>query len=389
MNVVIDQARGELVIGRLLAAFRNLEYPYEETWALPQTFIPPAIKDDPLLMARFLFYCCHYMRGTIKSDLAVQRLISMWHARPDFFDPYKVAKLGSPTELADLLQQYIGYKVAEIAPFWIENSRRLVTLWQGDPRLIFADVTTPEEMYQRITNKKGRGFLGFQEKMASMLLYFLLHARLMPSLSASPPVDFHLLRIMIGTEVLIPETREERKLRYEHAEPKGRAFLEWYGKEHGVEAIDLGDALWMLSVVLCSQAPGNMSVGRKRDVTGKKIYPKPLEVSWKNPNHRKAYLASCGRCPIEAFCRWNVMSGDYYQTGSLNNRPRERPNGKDLFPLFGEGLPSHHRKAPKDAEPKMEIFIPRPAIEHFFGEVDLGKRPRRFVPNTSPEEPPE
>lgn len=300
MDVQIDWPRAELVCGQLLTALRAKTFPYGETWALPQTFIPERIKSDSLLHARFLFYTCHYMRGTIKSDHAVRRLVTLWKTHPEFFDPLYVSSLNSIETLFEELDRLIGYKTKEIAPFWKENSRRLATHWGGDPRRIFDSVTNAEEMYRVLTNKAAKkvvheheqGFFGFQKKMASMLAYFLMEAGLVAPFTASPPVDFHLVRVLLATRVLTVSDMGVRKLRYDHLTPKGIEVLERYGHEHNENLVELGNALWMLSVVLCSQAPGNGSSGRRKGVHGKKIYPKRVDVLWSNPQHVTAYLGS-------------------------------------------------------------------------------------------------
>ncbi|MDB5264919.1 MAG: hypothetical protein JWN64_490 [Parcubacteria group bacterium] len=346
MTVHIDWSQAEIVCGQLLAALRNKQYPYGEDWALPQTFIPKEIRQDPLLWARFLFYICHYMRGTIKSDHAVRQLVRVWEEHPEYFDPFSVVNSVSQQELQDVLGAKIPYKKEEIAHFWYENSCRLVQFWQGDPRTIFDEVTSAADMYERITNKRirgkkpetadhfGWGFLGFQEKMASMLAYYLMEANLVAEFTASPPVDFHLCRILVASRVLVDDEDRTGKLRYEQVAPKGIEVLEGYCRKHNVSLVELGNALWMLSVVMCGRSPGNTSSAVQRDENNKKIYPEPNEVNWNNSAHQKAYLLTCAICPLELECQFNVFPGAYYQTGEIRTRIRERMPLLKETPLF-------------------------------------------------------
>lgn len=389
MLVEINWPKAKAICGQLLAALRTTQYPYGETWALPQTFIPSAITDDPVTHARFLFYSCHYMRGTIKSDLAIKRLIILHHRHPKLFDPEYASQQSSFDLLFEQLGELIGYKTVEISRYWQENSRRLVTHWNGDPRAIFAEVVDAESLYRFSTNARAegheddertKGFLGFQKKMASMLAYFLMDAKLVAPFTASPPVDFHLVRIMLATGILTatPE-REDEVLRYEHLTPAGIKVLERYATEHEVSLVELGNALWMLSVVLCSRAPGNMSSGRKKGVHGKAIQPVPLMIDWDNAAHRAAHLASCGSCPLESSCTFNVPSGPYYQGGKLEIRRRNVPSADVLHPLM-PGLPGAPRTVTRRALPVADYVFatPRnqPSILLFEG-LPIQHRPKR------------
>lgn len=365
MTVSIDWQRADVVCGQLLAAFREKVYPYGEAWALPQSFITEDIRKDPLTHARFLFYVCHYMRGSIKSDFAVQQLVKVWQKHPHFFDPFIAGDARRFEEIDTVLADVLKYKHDEITRFWQENSRRLASHWEGDPRRIFDSVTNAADMYKRVTNKRIRGtrpdsvdhadwgFLGFQEKMASMLAYFLMDAKLVQDFSASPPVDFHLIRVMLASRVLVISEDREKKLRYEHLTPYGIEVLETYGRDNSLSLVELGNALWMLSVVLCSRAPGNISSGRKKGENGKKIHPLPRPVDWENPQHRQAYFRTCGVCPLESLCELNVFSGPYYQVGELVFALRKRLDmGELLSPLFGD-LPGHigPKKVPSKKKP--------------------------------------
>lgn len=347
MTVSIDWDRAEVVCGELLAAFRGKTYPYGEAWALPQTFITDAIKKDPLVHGRFLFYVCHYMRGKIKSDYAVKQLVGMWEKSPHLFDPKIAMQAERFEELTQTLEGVLRYKFLEIARFWQENTRRLVLHWNADPRRIFDDVDSADDMYRFITNKKIRGvrpkdsehsdwgFVGFQEKMASMLAYYLMEAKLVADFSASPPVDFHLIRVMLATKMLVVCESRTQTLRYEHLTPSGIKLLEEYGRKHSTSLVELGNALWMLSVVLCSGAPGNASSATKRGEDGKKIYPEPQKVDWSDLSQVQAYLRTCDMCPVEGLCERNVYSGPYYQQGRLLHTDRERYQTELSTPLLG------------------------------------------------------
>ena len=332
----IDWERAELVCGRLLAVRARSAYPYNNRAALPQSFIPVEITQDPLVHSRFLFGTCHYMRGTIKSDYAVKMLIELFGIVPQLFNPFEASRMEFAT-VRGHLHDMIAYQSEQISASWIENSRRMVRHWKGDPRNIFVGLNNPDALYLRVTNKvidgdkpatedsPHWGFLGFQKKMASMLAYFLMDAGLVPDTVISPPVDFHLLRVMLATGIIKTDLKTDTKLRYEHLTPYGIAVLEKYCRVHMVKMVDLADALWLLSGVLCSRAPGNKSVGRRKGKEMPKGRPTPAILDWNNPDTIQQYNRACGSCPIEALCSLSVLSGTYYESGAFTLLPRGRP----------------------------------------------------------------
>lgn len=345
MKAFIDFEQADLVFGRLLHAQEHKVFPYDQI-VLPQDFVPEAIKKDDVTHARFLFYVCHYMRGTIKSDHAVTQLVKLWEYDPYLFHPHHARKRDTD-ELSRLLKRYIPYGATTVNEAWVINSARLVDHWGGDPRNIFKEVGNASDMYRLITNKKVRGkkpkngsdkewgFIFFQEKMASMLAYFLMEAGLIESSTITPPVDFHLLRLMIATEVIkITEESACETLRYEHMSPLGIEVIQKYCDDNDINMVTMGNALWPLSVGLCSQAPGNSMVNAQKE----KKKAESLVINWNNPNHYESFMRSCGSCPLESVCKFNVPSGLYYYTGQLKAIPRLNPYGTVLS-LFDDLVP--------------------------------------------------
>jgi len=343
MKAVIDWQKAEIVCGRLMAALTKGEYPYTHGQR-PQELVPDSIKRDPRMHANFFFYACHFMRGTVKSAFAIQQLIRMWESRPECFDPHSVAMWETTQPAESMFNKLLPYRSKQNAHHWRENSQRLCTHWQGDVRTLFQDVHGPSDLYVRVTNKFGRGprpkscpphemgFLGFQEKMANMLAYFLMDARLVAEQHFVPPINFHLLRVLLSNEVII--LKNGNSGRYEELFPLGSAILERYMQKHGIPMTMMADALWLLSGTLCKKAIGNTSTGRlKGPRVGPVKNPGWVEVDWKKQKHVQRYEKSCGHCPINSSCRFNVSSGVYYETGRLEVRERLKP------PLLFDFLP--------------------------------------------------
>lgn len=363
MKLVIDHDRARRVFDCLVSALRRGRYPYNIA-QLPQDLLPEDIRKEPLRHAQFLFYTCHFMRGAIDSTHAIRQLVALWYESSWVFEPERVAQWDTQDVRAHLVRA-LDYHLDEIAGFWVENSRRLLDKWQGDPRRIFVGVKTGREAIRRIANKDTSykwafedlfehewGFLGFQGKMASMLAYFLAEAELIRPVRDIPPaVDFHLLRVMFANRILSAEGMEHRTdIRYDVAYPCGVEVVKRYLQERRVSPVELGDALWCLSQTACSAAPGNRSVGRTRYRTqgkrigpdGRKSVPEFLVLDAQNSVHVAMYESTCARCPVERTCEMNVQSGAYYEAGWFRFRRRERiPTRPKLF----KNLHDHPRPA--------------------------------------------
>lgn len=351
MEASVDTRRAKLVFKRLLHALRSRQYPYN-TAQLPQHQIPDEIRRDPLRHSQFIFYVCHFMRGAIQSDMAIKQLVALWRKEPGLFEPEKVADMSEEHIRASLFLA-LNYHLDEIAAFWLKNSQSLMRRWRGDPRLIFKSASCGESARRLITNKKIKGekpnneifehewgFEGFQGKMASMLAYFLMDAKLIEPMALAPAVDFHLLRVMLATQIItVDDDRRKRGFRYDQVYPYGVSLLEEYCKKSGTSSVEIGDALWIISWGLCSIAPGNGSVGRgQKNPNGKKVLPGRLRVDPHNSEHLERYETSCHRCPVQHLCKWNVPSGPYYEVGNFMLDERMKLKSRPtLFPT----LPDH------------------------------------------------
>jgi endonuclease III len=325
--VTIDKAHAYPILDTLLEAYANNEPPYNLDRArLPQDprHMPASLERGSTDHAMFLFNVCYYMRGGIKSNDAVRRMATIYDDHPELFN-CEYAQLVQTNELEEILTTHgLGFQKA-VAKQWIENSRRLQTEYEGDPRRIFDGVTSYEQSQERIQNQRGQGFMGFQEKMTSMIIYYLMDEGLIEPFNFPIPVDLHVMRVSIanrmvnfidqqnnpvpnGTNLYTKETLAAlRKLYFE------------YAQERGVNPLRLCDAVWMLSESSCGRHPGNVTVeplGRSTR-NGRKTYLIPKEVNEHDPAQQKAYAESCGICPIENTCELNIPGTQYYVGGNI------------------------------------------------------------------------
>lgn len=364
MEIAGDYRRTKEVLRRLIPALRTKSIPYwKRETSVPQSLIPKNITDNPLLHALQHFFNCFYMRGAIKSDMAIQKLVEMQKIYPELFIPREAARM-KLASLAEILTRYVNYHVQQIAGFWIRNSTHLQNAWGGDPRNIFHDIPSASEVRRRFifnanaARPRHRGFEGVQEKMTSMHVYFLEATALIPPIKIAPPVDFHILRVMLATRMI--RVSKAHGVRYEQAVPFGVKLLERY-LEEGNEGtmVEVGDALWLLSRELCRRAPGNTSTvlerGRQPAMNGEKFFlftdeeaPVMTDRLPDLPSGRKrrlyfpvvdfgngktfsSFWNSCGVCPVRSLCAFNVPSSSYYVTGKFTLRPRQEPESKILI----------------------------------------------------------
>ena len=334
----IDWQRAREVLGLLLEAIRTRSYPYQNLEdSLPQNLIPAHIRANRALCAAILFYSCHWMRGTIRSAHAMRRTLWLHDVRPQMLNPRLAMHM--PLEAIEhWLRLALPYKVKEVARNWKENSKRAVTHWDGDFLRIVETALEPDDIYRFFTNRsttknvvaKGPharedGFLGFQKKMGSLMVYFLAAHGLISGTVAekiSSPIDFHNVRVFVATGMIrIPP--HLTRARYEQLQPLGIEIVEQYLRTSNATMRELCDAVWLLSVLLCGRSPSTYSnQGRW----------KPID--WQHGSRLERYAATCGACPVEGHCTKAIQTYMYYEQGLFElDRPREKPSLAAPLPL--------------------------------------------------------
>lgn len=352
MKVTINWERAYRLLDRLLADYRENRFPYDRA-ILPQDpqNMPKALKWQTRDHALFLFHSCYYMRGGIKSFLAFRLLSNLYDQYPNVFRPEwirdAVDDLGFDQVVFGLFWALkihgLAYAAKENARFWVLNALKLNEYWDNDPQQLFVFGVNPdfELLTARVANKKSKdkhtGFLGFQEKMASMLAYFFYDAELIDHHRWPAPIDFHLMRVMTATEMMVVEgDRSENRFNGDYTAAARELTLQ-YAIDRDVPMTVVANLLWLLSSEICGQNPGN-SVTRG-EYKARATVLQAKKVVWRQAEIQ-AFDRSCRNCPLRDECRWNVPAGPYYVTGRLlvtgrRAEPRYRaptdPNQCDLF----------------------------------------------------------
>lgn len=324
----------------IVEAWLEKSFPYNNTKAVvPQRLIPQELVADKRALANFLFAVCYYMKGRITSEAAFKGMLKIWRKHPEMFEP-SIVSFWSTDEIEGILAEFINRDIVQTAKAWKENARRLVDVWGGEAFNITKGLKSHKEAMRRIKNKRtkrdlkralrangtGEGFEGFQDKMVSMLIYFfdwfgLLEVRfLYPA-----PADFHNLRLGFATGSITVFPVPER-LRYStKLAALWGVMLMRYMKQRNYDPIDVADALWLFSALMCGRSPLTTLITAKewkpterhlfnnKHVRGKLMISHPDFMSKNSRGFVDALGKTCLRCPFFPGCKYTIPAGPYYQ----------------------------------------------------------------------------
>lgn len=373
MHVRVNKTRAVELLDDLLGRYTDKKFPYNLKRAVvPQVLIPASLREDKETLARFYFFACLYMRGRIESHTAFRGLIRMWHDQPDVFDPACVQHKEYDKMVA-LLLKYMNKDVRATARHWLKNAGRLVRYWDSSVLNVLSRVKNYDDALYYIRNKHGKhpyknlldyeqkweGFVGFQHKMVSMLIYFfdwegwLKQRFIYPS-----PADFHHYRIFLATGVLVV-SNGEKHIRYnDRISAAIRRVVFSFIKSKKADPVEVADTLWLFSYLLCGESPvtatPNMETRAKRaaDDPQEELFPNTwkfdLEGFVRARSHR--YWQTCGICPVRENCTFAVPARLYYDRGIIELRQR---------PLLGEVVCHSTREKPaKSTEKPLPRLLP-------------------------------
>lgn len=374
LRVIPHFDRLDATIETLLEARINNEFPYGlDSANLPQDErnMPPELPRGGREHANFLWATCYYMRGGIKSTAAFAALSKIYREDPGLFDPI-IAEREDPARISWLLNENgLAFNAMEIGEAWVENAHRMAELYDGDPRNLFQYAKRYEDVLFKVKNRgKGRGFIGFQEKMVSMITYYLMDAELIPYFDFPLPVDFHVLRVSAANEIITFENvPEDGDIYSDQTLSTLRAMYHDYSVTHGVSQLDVCNAVWSLSAAVCGSQPGNIMLepGDRNNRDGRKTHIVPLPINVSDPTQLRMYERSCGLCPLEQTCAHNMPSKEYYVRGRAILSPRIRFESVDTGLFADNALRRMSRKMPSeqhfDNQPLAQEKVVRPVTD--------------------------
>lgn len=335
----IYESRGFQLLDTATHGYIHSVHPYGQShWLLPEQSIALAPHLEGDAAAQALFYCraCQFMRGRITSVQAMIRLDRLVRTedaagRPNVLDP-KVA-IGLSVDY--LNEVFSRYSLSRYGAGWQINSQRLLDTYGGNVLRIFDDDMTYEKACFRLCNQDGRGQWGFQNKMTSMLIYYLTEADLIAPFPYPPPVDWHHLSLAIRNEVI---DLQGNVLKSKKDLEKGcladlAALYMRYSQQTGIPSNIIAKACWLQSVYLCSQAPGNglAARGEYNARSTQHVY-EPPDFETDPPAVMEAWLKTCAICPLQKTCRVIMSSAGWYDLGvaGLYMAPRPVPSAERI-----------------------------------------------------------
>lgn len=335
-KVVINWPVAREVFGLMLESLREKRWPYDVAKQphiednLPKRLSEMG-RDRRRVEARFFLVVCYYMLAGIESDTAMRGLSKVFDQDPSLFSADFNKLTGEErVYLRDrifgiLNRARLNRRAGQVTDQMVYNFAKLDRFWAGDPRKLFAKTTDFDELRRRLISKNRKfnpespeGFLGFQEKMVSMLGFYLMDRKLMPYYLMPVPVDFHVLRILTATRILQVEgVKAGENLYTEDYRVAARQVTYGYCAEQGVSWMRLCDCLWLLSRTGCRWHPDlKSSLGPPM---GRKTRISPLVYGW-TEMRTKTYARTCGQCPIDTSCKDAVPSAPYYKWSKLITR---------------------------------------------------------------------
>jgi len=335
-EVIVDDDAGfhafDIIVKRWQAEPK--QFPYDQKGAIiPQNVIPAWLRADKEFLIDFYFYICLYMRGGIESLQAFKAMIQLASDKPELFDAF-YAQHVTQAELQPILAEYVGWDSKAVAKYWIENSKRLVRNWSGRASNIFRGLKDYPEALRRIKNKRtkaewrkackvddrGEGFKGYQPKMVSMFIYFPDWEGLLETQFIYPtPSDFHNFRFGLALRVMVLHPEPENLRSTERISSPWRDLTVRYleARKGRVSPVELADAIWLFSLVLCGNSPLT-DYHERKDTIGNNLFGEEGLVHSKIPNFlapkfRRRLERTCLACPLNDMCELAIPAGPYYQ----------------------------------------------------------------------------
>ena len=328
------------MLDRLLFLQKVSVYPFNRTDAVvPQTLIPDELRLDKKRLANFYFFACIYMRGGITSSTAFKLLLEILHENPWMFEPREVVKR-TVEEATQILKDKIGWDSKNAGQFWHKNAQLLVDNWSGEHLNVIIATKNYDDALRFYVNKnkkdkpfKGsdqreQGFWGHQHKMASMQVYFADWDGLYLARFNYPgPVDFHNYRFFISNgSVIVFSNTESVSFGEKYSKPIREVLME-YILSRKVDPLELADAIWLYSLLMCGESPYTVTKEMVYDHKTEKMDVKrrkaPLfthggvedekwdMMKWAS-RKRRSLDRSCHVCAFNLECEFAIPAGPYY-----------------------------------------------------------------------------
>jgi hypothetical protein len=211
-----------------------------------------------------------------------------------------------------------------------------VSTWGGKTSNIFKGVSSYEEALRRIRNKtrdskkireeadaitgNGLGFMGFQPKMVSMLVYFIDWENLLKEQFIYPtPADFHNFRFGLALRIIVLNPQPVNIRSTELISKPWRDLTIRYleARKGQVTPVELADAIWLFSLESCGNSPLT-DYHEREDKNGHGMFdedhlPHSTKPDFMAPRFRERLKRTCLGCSLLDICELGIPAGPYYQ----------------------------------------------------------------------------
>ena len=325
------QARTNDALDRILFASRTGQGPFA-AYRLPQECRNyPSNLESPFDQANFLFVVLLHMSGGNPAEASFRGHRRLYERWPKIYDS-KTAINYTADEIREMMKA-VGLQFWNTRPEWLlHNARVLNKYWDGDPRNIFGDTLQYKnelEIWQKLQGRvlrSPRKLLGFQEKMLSLLVHFLVDARLVDPCDVPPPIDVHQNRFF-GSLGLVTQGNVVRSWKELNAfRDRIRQLYIDYAHSRNVSMLEIGEAVWFYSAEMCKYAPGaytingqHVGISSLTNESGKRKFQGKYKV----------YSQTCGNCIVSDLCKRNMPHVFHYNgSGGLIFVSRPRISGE-------------------------------------------------------------
>ena len=318
MEIYTDAQRRDEVLGTLLDTYRNNAYPFNlKSTVLPQdsAHLPPRIRQYPERFAFYLFCLCYFMSAT-DSITATKCMTKLYKEHPRMFRPKYAARMRAKTIEQRLTAYGLGFREDQVAKWWVTNAKRLVESYDGSVLVLKGHINTYEDACDHILNRKnGKGFFGFQHKMVSMILYYLMATELMDYFHCPVPVDFHILRITLANKVVTTDQGPDTDMYTDEMLSAIRKTTFDFCVENNISWLELSNAMWPFGKAMCRYNPGNKTFQPKGYAARKTVLVRNIPIWTKT--EKVNWEKSCNSCVIKQSCSDNIGAAEYYRKGKI------------------------------------------------------------------------
>jgi endonuclease III len=248
MQLQVNTERAKLVIQRLHDAFDKRVGLLQEIGDLVENQIPLGVEIRSRQHALFLFYTVANDHG-MKSSRLYSRAKDLFQSRPDLFEPTSVLQKYRNPEDQYLLEdtgRFLGTRYPkETAKGWYNNSERLQTFFEGDPRGLCGRYTDAQDLLKEI-----KKFRGYGPKTGGLLLRAIVGLGFVTPQNLDRvlvPVDIHDSRISFFTGVVeADDSRQPSGSGYYSHVRDVQQILRDTCSTLGITWTDVDRALWII-----------------------------------------------------------------------------------------------------------------------------------------------